>query len=294
MSPLNSGGRYHWRVAAVALLLLALNGLGIALIEAMPVNAGVAREPVAVVMPVNQPETRQIGHNRFVSPPSRGIFVSAGGRTGFQFPRPPASSNRQSPPRPNPDDVLFIRPFGVLQPGQSGAALYFASLAATIGTGLVLFILFPRRLSRISTAMHGSIWHVARLAAIGIVSIVGLSSLLVLLFIVVMGIPVAVAFLAGAAVVITTGIAAVCLALGRRLSAWMRLSRRIPALDLVLGALLLLPLTLIPWAGWLLAALAAIIGLGAVVFTRFGGEGWAGSAAVVFGTPAESTIPRVP
>ncbi|MDP2728674.1 MAG: hypothetical protein Q8P59_14190, partial [Dehalococcoidia bacterium] len=95
-----------------------------------------------------------------------------------------------------------------------------------------------------------------------------------LLAVVVSGLPYAVLVLAVLAVLTAVGVTAVALALGRWLSSLVGAVAS-PLAQLLLGVLLVFPLTVLPYVGWAAAAVIASLGMGATVLTRLGsGRSW--------------------
>jgi hypothetical protein len=150
--------------------------------------------------------------------------------------------------------------------------MYLASLVATIGAGAALIFLFPRRMATIGGVITRAPLRWLRLGAIGAVAYVGAAALTLLLVLVVTGIPLAMAMVVALSVATLLGLAAVSLALGGRMLAWMRAPSRHPLLAFCLGAFLLVPLTVVPVVGWGVTIAAAVVGFGAVMLTRFGSE----------------------
>lgn len=173
----------------------------------------------------------------------------------------------------------------VVRIGQ-GIGYVFRTLLVTILAGVVV-LLWPNATGRVATAMWTTPGVVA---AVGLVTVIGVPILLVLCAITLILLPVT---LVGALLLAAAGLfgwIALGLETGRRLSAGLDLGERSPVLFAVGGTLVFTlvvdAIGLIPWVGWIAPTLASIIGIGAVVLTRFGTRAYA--------PPAGPTVPPAP
>ncbi|MFN8532265.1 MAG: hypothetical protein U0556_01790 [Dehalococcoidia bacterium] len=293
------------RLAVVVVALVALNAAALALSSVAPVRGVPGLDLVAIVVnapaeqfqpsaPAGPPVSAPIAGPAAMPPTGgitpvvtgdrgqprpgqsgvRGIVFSPDGRTGWQFPRRPPEDGRGQPggPPPGPPSTTIIRPLAISRPGLDGGSLYLATLAATVGSGFVLLLLFPQRLGLMSSAMTSSPLRLLRLLAIGVVAYVGAAALALLLVLVVTGIPLAAALVVALSVATVLGVVAVALAIGERLTTWVRLRDRRSVVDFLVGMLVLVPLAALPLFGWAITVLTAAIGFGAILLTRFGSE----------------------
>lgn len=142
--------------------------------------------------------------------------------------------------------------------------------------GALVFLLFPARLQRLQeTLSRRENGHPWALLGIGIVTAVLLLALGILAVFSFVGLPFLPWLLLLAAFVWAVGLVAVALWVGRGVRNIVRLPDRRPLLDLALGVVTLFIVGSIPVLGWLALLLAGLLGVGAVVATRFGSaRGW--------------------
>lgn len=203
------------------------------------------------------------------STPSAGIPVPGGAIQGPVFgTQVPTAVRFQDP------NQVIIRPMGPLAGRPNGAPLYLATLVAFVGIGTVAMLLIPRRLQRVSNVLSGGALRFLRFLAIGSIGLVSIGALLYLVELLVYPFSFVGVVFPLVAIGLVTGLIAVSLGIGNRLARWSRLGPRWLVTDFALGALVLTPFALLPVAGWFISGVAAALGLGAVVYTRFGGEGW--------------------
>lgn len=172
----------------------------------------------------------------------------------------------------------------VIRIGQ-GVGYVFRTLLLTILAAVVV-LLWPNATGRVATAIRTTPGVVA---AVGLVTVIGVPILLVLCAITLILLPVT---LIGALLLAVAGLfgwIALGLETGRRLSAILNLSEVSPVL-LAVGGTLVFTLVvdgigLIPWLGWIAPTLATILGVGGVALTRFGTRSYA--------PPAGPTVPPV-
>jgi hypothetical protein len=109
----------------------------------------------------------------------------------------------------------------------------------------------------------------------------------VALAVVVVGLPLQLLVIGVTATLVVAGLAAAVLLVGgfiRRLGRWSQPSA---VLEIVSGALVLFVIGFIPIVGWVVVGASAMIGLGAIVVTRFGSvQGWSFGALERTGRPA--------
>jgi hypothetical protein len=99
-------------------------------------------------------------------------------------------------------------------------------------------------------------------------------SFIFLLAVGLVGAPLALLVLLGLVVLTVIGLVTTALALGHWLARRVGASQS-PLAQLALGILVLFPASILPFLGWLVAAVLACYGLGAILLTRMGsGEPW--------------------
>lgn len=169
----------------------------------------------------------------------------------------------------------MLTPFGVYRSGPAGLLMVGVALAAAVAAGAALLYLVPARLSRVRDTLTVSVRRNLRLSAMGVLAYLLACSLLFVLVALVTGI----LFAALLAILLTgatfVGLVALALALGRWLRIRLAPQASSPLADLLLGVLVIFPLGLVPWAGWLAALGLGALGFGALLASRFGSdEGW--------------------
>lgn len=171
--------------------------------------------------------------------------------------------------------TAMLTPFGLYQSGPIGIGLAFLSLAALLSIGAATVYLFPDRLRVLRDTLTVPLGRRFNLGFIGLLGYLICLLLLLILVTLVVGLPVAAVLLTLLTATTVLGWVAVGLVCGRWLSDRLALPVSTPLADLAIGLLLLFPLGLIPWLGWILVAALASLGFGAVLVTKFGSpEGW--------------------
>ncbi len=165
-----------------------------------------------------------------------------------------------TPPTPlNPAARMFTFGFDVL--GGIVTALAFAAL------GALVVIFAPNATRRVSDAVQNKPLNTA---GVGCLTLIVLPILGILLVITIIGIPVAfVLGLVAWAAWIFGGIAIGLLA-GEKILGAFKMTNILPVLAVMLGVVLLMLIGQIPVFGWLVSCIVGLLGLGAVVMTRFG------------------------
>lgn len=150
-----------------------------------------------------------------------------------------------------------------------------ARYAVYLALGLLLMLLFQRRVEAVAASMEAD--PVKALLA-GLLGLVAQPFLAILLVVTVIGIPLVLVQILGVLVAGVFGFTALAWWLGRRLP--MRLSRGAMVLQLALGMAIVFVATQIPVLGWLAWIAAVLVTFGAVLRTRFGQEPVLGTSAV--------------
>jgi hypothetical protein len=139
-------------------------------------------------------------------------------------------------------------------------AVYFA-------LGLLLVLLFPRRVDVVATSLVNN--PVKALLA-GLLGLLAQPFLAILLVVTIIGIPLVLVQVLGVVVMGVLGFTALALHLGRSLP--LPEQRRSTILQLAVGLALLVVATQIPVLGWIVWAALLMVTFGAVLRTRFGQE----------------------
>ncbi|MDP2662704.1 MAG: hypothetical protein Q8R28_18470, partial [Dehalococcoidia bacterium] len=203
----------------------------------------------------------------------RGLGIRSAGVT---FPQP---DTRQSPPDPRqanqsrPESSL--RPFGLHQSGLGGMALHVAALLALLSISIVLTYFLPDRLRVMRDMLKGPWSHKLRIMAIGMFGYLAAALLASVLAALVSGLIYAVLVIAILTGMTVVGLTSVALALGRWLTVRVGASP-LPLAQLLVGLLVIFPLTVLPYyAGWVAAGIVASFGMGTILLTRIGaGTPW--------------------
>lgn len=148
-----------------------------------------------------------------------------------------------------------------------GFVRFVLSLMALIALGVLLVLLLPQQTAVVGQAINEAGWTSF---AVGLLTLLVLIMLVPLLVIICIGIPVAILLLIAATAAGLFGWTAIAALLGQRLMASLRTAQVQPVVEVILGVLLITVVSQLPCLGWLIAAIAATTGLGAVVLTRFG------------------------
>lgn len=177
---------------------------------------------------------------------------------------------RQSRPGGEAGRTAFLTPFGIYRPGGPGVALAVVTLLALLTLSAFAVYLLPARLRLLRDTVAAPPAAVLRLFLLGLLGSVTLLLLAVILGFALIGIPLALVLLTVLAAATFLGAVAVSLALGRSIRRAARLQEWSPLADLSLGVLALFPLGLLPVIGWAVALAVMSLGLGAVLYTKFG------------------------
>ncbi|MSQ26516.1 MAG: hypothetical protein EXR51_00030 [Dehalococcoidia bacterium] len=173
-------------------------------------------------------------------------------------------------------DPAVLTPFGLFRGGPIGMGMIVLALGLSLAGGALTFYLQPRRMRVLSNALAVSKSRLLRALAAGLLGYLLALVVLFVLVTLVTGVVFAPLVLVVVGAATLMGVVAAGLALGRWLTA--RLAPQEPAhpiTALAVGMLALFPLSLLPWAGWVVALITASVGMGAVLITKFGSEnGW--------------------
>lgn len=193
---------------------------------------------------------------------------------------PPVQERRQpptiqEPQRPGETNALRLRPFGPYQRSWVGVSLYVTSFFALLGASTAMVFLWPQRLRRLKETMKTGWKGIMRLALIGFLGYGVASIFITLSGLVIVGLPLAFLIMLGLVLVTLAGLVAVSLTVGSRLAKLGKTNVTSPLFQLILGVLLLFPISIVPFIGWLVVGGLSCLGLGTILLTRFGSEeGW--------------------
>ncbi|HZQ04977.1 MAG TPA: hypothetical protein VFD70_00240 [Anaerolineae bacterium] len=188
-----------------------------------------------------------------------------------------------APPQPA-NAISATYPFEFDWLGSLITALAFAAL------GALVVIIAPEQTRRVSSAIQTRPWGSA---GVGCLTLIVLPILALLLVITVVGLPVAfVLSIVGIIAWIFGGIAVGYLA-GEKILHAFRARDILPAVAVVVGVLVLMVVGQIPIVGWLISCLVGLLGIGAVVLTRFGTRVYPAPPTMVM-TPAAATPNTAP
>ncbi len=129
---------------------------------------------------------------------------------------------------------------------------------------LALIGLVPRRFIPLETAIRK---EPLRVSMLGVAGLFGTLALIGVLIVTLIGIPVAVVVAVALFFAFVIGLAAVGTSIGRALPVTQLTSR--PFLQVALGIGILFLVSLVPWFGFLTIVSLSVVGLGAIVHTRF-------------------------
>jgi len=170
---------------------------------------------------------------------------------------------------------FWLRPFGLHRPGLFGVLWYLGSLATVAILALITLLVLPQRIAVLAQVVSNG-WDQRLLAfAFGVMGYLGSALLAFMIFINVVGWPVLLVLLLAVYLATCLGLVAMGLALGTQVSRLFRLDDRSPLFNLCVGVVLLFLVSIVPYLGWLVAAIAGAMGFGAVLWTRAGSAaGW--------------------
>ncbi|MBI4299521.1 MAG: hypothetical protein HY677_00165 [Chloroflexi bacterium] len=168
---------------------------------------------------------------------------------------------------------LLLRPFGLHRPGLPGVWLYIGSVIAWLAAMGIVLALFPGRVRVLRRSFEGGWQRLAQAGLAGAVGYLFLGALGFLMMLIIVGVPLVLLLVMAAALGTLLGLVAIGVALGGWLADRAGCSSPSPLLNLFLGALLLFPISLVPFIGWPVVGLLAVIGFGAALLTKFGSEG---------------------
>lgn len=177
------------------------------------------------------------------------------------------NQNTGQAPQPITPPVFAVNPFtrsfnfGIDILGVIVTALAFAAL------GALVVIFAPNATRRVSDAVQAKPFNTA---GVGCLTLILLPILGLLLLITLIGIPVAFLLAIVAGIAWIFGGIGIGLLAGEKILKAFRARDILPVLAVVIGILILMIVGQIPIVGWLVSCVVGLLGLGAVVLTRFG------------------------
>ncbi|MCL4533778.1 MAG: hypothetical protein M1370_01280 [Bacteroidetes bacterium] len=171
--------------------------------------------------------------------------------------------------------LFWIRPFGLHSAGLEGIGWYATSFGILLISSFVTSFVFPRQLKTVSDALRRqprrSLWFLL----LGLIAYATLGLLVTLLFLNFTTIVLLLLVLPALLLATLLGLVAVELWIGQVITRWGHIEGSSALMELLVGVVLLFLVSSIPYAGWAAVGIAAAIGFGALLYTRFGsGEEW--------------------
>ncbi|MDO8689984.1 MAG: hypothetical protein Q7R39_08250 [Dehalococcoidia bacterium] len=245
----------------------------------MAVDSLVIPEPgtlrVAPVTPRQAPQARPAR----TEPPNQLILFLRGlgiPPAGITFPQPEIRQSPMDPRQSNQSRTeSSLRPFGLHQSGLGGIALDIVALLAFLSIAIVLTYFLPERLQVMRDMLREPWSHKLRIMAIGIFGYLAAALLASVLAALVSGLIYSILVIAILTGLTVIGVTSVALAVGRWLT--MRVGASpLPLAQLLVGILVIFPLTVLPYyVGWVAAGIVASFGMGTILVTRIGaGTPW--------------------
>ena len=180
-----------------------------------------------------------------------------------------------APPEMAVRSGLLLRPFGLHREGLPGIWWYLGSFVSLLILAVIALFLAPRRVG-VLTQVISNDWGQRLLAfVIGLLGYLGIGLLAFLIFINVVGWPMMIVLMLSVYLATAFGLVAVSLALGAGICRFFHLDERGPLFYLGIGIVVLFLGSIVPYLGWVVAGCSAVLGFGAVLWTR-GGDiaGW--------------------
>lgn len=194
-----------------------------------------------------------------------------------------------APPRPftrpgfNPFEGMFSLGFNIL--GGIVTAIAFAAL------GALVVIFAPNATRRVSNAVQAKPLNSA---GVGCLTLILLPILCILLFITIIGIPVSfILGLLSAAAWVFGGIGIGLLA-GEKILQAFKTRDVLPVLAVIIGIIVLMLIGQVPIIGWFVSLIVGLLGLGAVVLTRFGTRPYPMPTPLMLAPAAAAAAPSAP
>jgi hypothetical protein len=141
---------------------------------------------------------------------------------------------------------------------------------------VLAYVVAPRRVAVLAEVISNGWGQRLLTFVIGLLGYMGLALLGFLIFINVVGWPIVFILMLGVYFATAFGLVAVSLAVGSALCRVFGIDQSRKLFRLGVGVLILFLCSIIPYLGWVVAGVSAVLGFGAVLWTRGGGAtGWA-------------------
>ncbi len=179
----------------------------------------------------------------------------------------------------------FTRNWGFDLLGGIVTALAFAAL------GALVVIFAPNATRRVSDAAQTKPLNAA---GVGCLTVLVLPILCILLFITIIGIPVTIILGVVSAAAWIFGSIGIGLLAGEKILQALKARDILPVVAVILGVVLLMFIGQVPIIGWLISFIVGLIGLGAVVLTRFGTRTYPTAPGMMLTPAVAGAGPSVP
>ncbi len=157
--------------------------------------------------------------------------------------------------------------FGILTAIISGFLRSLIAAIALAALGALTVIFLPSQTHQVSQVAETS---PAPSLGVGCLTLLAAPTLITLLVILVCTIPVAVVLVFALAIAWLFGLIALGQLVGERLLQAFKAKEILPVVAVIIGVLVLTLLGAVPFIGWIITLAVALLGIGAVVLTRFG------------------------
>ena len=143
---------------------------------------------------------------------------------------------------------------------------WLGKIIALVALGALLFTFLPAHVGTMADEVEHRPW---KSLGVGFLGIIALPPLMALVALTIIGIPLIPLIIMAVAVALLFGHVGVGYLVGRKIP-WEAIKGRSPLLGLAVGMVLLSLASEVPWLGWLVWCVAALLGFGAVLSSRFG------------------------
>ncbi|MBU0687696.1 MAG: hypothetical protein KKB81_07655 [Candidatus Margulisbacteria bacterium] len=148
-----------------------------------------------------------------------------------------------------------------------GASFSLLSALAMLALLVLIAVIFPKHLEAVISVVDKKMLANFGWGILGVILIVPIVVLLIISLIGIMLIPV---FLFVVFCAYLMGFSAIGALLGRKIFKAFKTKKKPLALEVLLGALIILLISLVPFIGWLIKFIVVLAGFGGVIVTRFG------------------------